>query len=82
VLNDIGGKSGGATGAEVAKQVLNAIIARVGPAVATLGLEKYVGKSMDEAQEILKEKVGGEVNKALGDKEKDGAESLKNLFRK
>jgi hypothetical protein len=81
-LNDIGEKSGGATGAEVAQQVMNAIIARVGPAVANLGLEKYVGKNVGEAKELLNEKVEGQVSESLGDKAKDGAESLKNLFRK
>jgi hypothetical protein len=79
-LNDIGEKSGGATGAEVAQQVMNAIIARVGPAVASLGLGKYVGKNLDEAKELLDEKVGGQVNESLGDKAKDGAEGLKKLF--
>jgi len=79
-LNDIGKKSGGATGAEVTRQVMNAIIARVGPAVANLGLDKYVGKSLDEAKALLNEKVGGQVSESLGDKAKEGAEGLKNLL--
>lgn len=79
-LNDIGEKSGGATGAEVARQVINAIIARVGPAVANLGLDKYVGQSLDEAKTLLNEKVGGAVGESLGDKAKEGAEGLKKLF--
>jgi hypothetical protein len=75
-INNIGEKSGGATGAEVAAQVIVAILARVGPAVADLGLEKYVGKSLDEAKALLDSKAG----ESLGDKAKEGAEGLKKLF--
>ena len=81
-LNNIGEKSGGATGAEIAKQVTNAIIAEVGPAIATLGLDKYVGKSLDEAKSLLNEKVGDQVGGAIEEKTKEGAESLKKLFGK
>ena len=79
-LNGIGEKSGGATGAEVARQVVNAIIAKVGPAVANLGLEKYVGKSLEEAKALLDDKVGEQLGESLGDKAKEGAEGLKKLF--
>lgn len=79
-LNGIGEKSGGATGAEVARQVMNAIIARVGPAVVNLGLEKYVGKSLEEAKALLDDKVGEQLGESLGDKAKEGAEGLKKLF--
>lgn len=81
-LNDIGEKSGGATGAEVTRQVINALIARVGPAVANLGLEKYVGKNLDEAKTLLNEKVGDKVGESLGDKAKEGVGGLKNLLGK
>ena len=81
-LNNIGAKSGGATGAEIAKQVTNAIIAEVGPAIATLGLDKYIGKSLDEAKSLLNEKVGDQVGGAIEEKTKTGAESLKNLLGK
>ena len=71
-MNNIGEKSGGATGAEVAEQVIRAIIAAVGPAVANLGLEKYVGKSLDEARTLLDDKVDQE----LGGKAKEGLKKL------
>lgn len=71
-MNNIGEKSGGATGAEVAEQVIRAIIAAVGPAVANLGLEKYVGKSLDEARTLLDDKVDQE----LGAKAKEGLKKL------
>jgi hypothetical protein len=81
-LNNIGEKSGGATGAEITRQVIDAIIAGVGPAVGNLGLDKYVGKSLDEAKALLDEKVGSEIGESLGDKAKEGAEGLKNLLGK
>jgi len=81
-LNNIGEKSGGATAAEVARQVINAIIARAGPAVANLGLEKYVGKSLDEAKAQLSGKLGDKAGEALGDKAIEGVGGLKNLLGK
>jgi len=80
-LNNIGDPSkGGVTGAEVTRQVLNAIIAKVGPAVANMGLDKYVGKSLDEAKALLNEKVGEQVGGTLEKKTKEGTESLKQLL--
>jgi hypothetical protein len=81
-LNNIGEKSGGATGAEIASQITSAIIAETGPAIAKLGLDKYVGKSLEEAKSLLNEKVGAQVGGAIEEKTKEGAESLKNLFGK
>ena len=81
-LNGIGEKSGGATGAEVARQVLNAIITRVGPAVADLGLDKYLGKSLEEAKALLEKKVVDQVGESLGEKAKEGTEGLKKLLGK
>ncbi len=71
-LKDIGEKSGGATGTEVARQVIDAIIAKVGPAVANLGLEEYLDKGLDEAKARLNEKVGDK----LGDKSTEGLKKL------
>lgn len=80
-LNNIGDPaSGGTTGAEVTRQVMDAIIAKVVPAVATLGLDKYVGKSLDEAKALLDEKVGDQVGDALGEKAREGTEGLKKLL--
>ena len=81
-LNNINGKTGGATGAEIARQVTNAIIAEVGPAIATLGLEKYVGKSLDEAKTLLNDKVKNQIGGALEEKTKEKTEGLKKLFSK
>jgi hypothetical protein len=79
-LNDIGQKSGGATGAEVAKQVIEALIAKVGPAVANLGLEKYVGKSLDEAKALIGESVDRKAADTLDEAAGKGKESLRKLL--
>lgn len=75
-LNNIGEKEGGASAAEVATQVINAIIAKTGPAVANLGLDKYVGKNLDEAKALLNEKAEGK----LGEKLKGGTKGIKSLL--
>jgi len=72
-LTDIGKKSGGATPAEVAKKVANVLISKVGPAVANLGVQQYLGKSADEARAKLKEGATKAVEDKVGDK-------LKGLF--
>lgn len=80
-LNNIGDPAkGGATGAEVTRQVLSAIIAKVGPAVANMGLDKYVGKSLDEAKALLNEQVDEKIGGTLKEKTEKGAESLKQLL--
>jgi len=59
---------------------LNAIIAKVGPAVANMGLDKYVGKSLDEAKALLNEKVGEQVGGTLEEKAKEHSGTLKQLL--
>lgn len=72
-LTDIGKNSGGATPAEVAEKVAKVLIEKVGPAVAELGVQQYLGKTAEEAQAQLKERA----EKAIGDKVGD---KLKGLF--
>lgn len=72
-LTDIGKKSGGATAAEVAKKVANVLVSKVGPAVAELGVQQYLGKSADEARARLEEGATKAVEDKVGDK-------LKGLF--
>ncbi|TNF98766.1 MAG: hypothetical protein EP297_07240 [Gammaproteobacteria bacterium] len=81
-LNNIGEKSNGATGAEVAKQIVDAIIAKVGPEIAKLGLEKYIGKSLDEAKAMMSKKVSEQVGGSLGGKVEEGVGGLKKLIGK
>jgi hypothetical protein len=72
-LTDIGKQSGGATPAEVAEKVANVLIEKVGPAVAGLGVDQYLGKTADEAKAQLKERAEKAVGGQVGDK-------LKGLF--
>lgn len=54
-LTNIGEDQGGATAGQVAEQVTSALLAQVGPAVASLGLDQYLGKSLDQAKKQLGE---------------------------
>lgn len=72
-LTDIGKQSGGATPAEVAEKIANVLIAKVGPAVASLGVDQYLGKSADEARAQIKERAEKAIGGQVGDK-------LKGLF--
>jgi uncharacterized protein involved in outer membrane biogenesis len=81
VLTDIGKKEGGATGAEVAKQVADAVISKTKTAVTELGVNKYLGKAQEEVQKQLEGAVGEPV-KGLTDTLKDsGGEGLKKIFQ-
>ena len=73
-LTDIGKKSGGATPADIAEKVASVLIDKVGPAVADLGVEQYLGKTADEARAQLKEGAK-KIEEKVGDK-------LKGLFGK
>lgn len=79
-LTNVGEKEGGATASEVAEQVLSALIKHVGPVVASLGVEKYLGKSLDEVK-ALGEGLTGDGLKQEGAIE-EGAEKLKGLLGK
>lgn len=79
VLNDIGKQQGGATGAQVAKQLLNAITSQTITAVSTLGVDKYLGKAEEEVQRRL-DKAEGDVEKLGDELKKAPADKLKNLL--
>jgi len=80
-LNNIGEESGGASAAEVAEKVSRVLIEKATTAVAEMGVQQYVGKSVEEAKaqleqkakDALKDKMGDGVTDELGDK-------LKGLF--
>jgi hypothetical protein len=71
-MTGIGEKSGGASAAEVAQQVGNVLISKVGPAVSGLGVDKYLGKTAEQAKALLE---GG-----VQDSIKEKAEGLKGLL--
>jgi len=79
VLSDIGKKQGGATGAEVAKQLIDAIIGQTTTAVSSLGVDKYIGKAEEEIRRQLDE-AGGKVEQLGEDLKKAPADKLKNLL--
>jgi hypothetical protein len=90
VMTDIGKKEGGATGAEVAKQVADVVISKTKSSVTALGVDKYLGVGADVIKKQL-EAVGGDPSKLLeggategiGDKLKDVAptDTMKKLFQ-
>jgi uncharacterized protein involved in outer membrane biogenesis len=80
-MNNIGEDQGGATAGQVAEQVTSALLARVGPAVANLGLDQYLGKNLDQIKELgggLKEGAA----ESLGGATEGGKEKLKGLLGK
>lgn len=62
-LTDVGKKSGGATALEVAQLLSNTMLKNVKTAVMGAGVQKYLGKSVDELKKNLQkgalEKLGG-----------------------
>ena len=75
-ITDIGKSSGGASPAEVAESVLNAIMKKTRSAVTDLDLDKYLGKSLDDVKAL-----GSELGDKLdGDALKKGGDALKSLF--
>jgi hypothetical protein len=93
-MKNLGAKQGGATGAEIAQEILTTLTKNATEAVSKLGLEKYLGKSLEELQQQAqqelekkaREKVDKELDKAIGDVNKEELEkqkdSLKKLFGK
>ncbi len=81
-LRNIGDKQGGATGAEIARVVLNELIKQVGVAVAKLGVNKYLDKKVaDVTQKVegeAKEKLGETVGDKVGESLRGGLDALKN----
>lgn len=82
-LKGIGRKEGGVTAEQVAEIVVAALIERVGPAVAKLGLDQYVDKKIGEVSAKVEEKLGkeaaGQVEEKLG---KEAGDALKGLLNR
>jgi hypothetical protein len=79
-MNDIGAKEGGASPAEVATRITTALLERVGPAVTNLGLDKYLGKGLEEVTGAVGGVIDKKAGESLGDAAKKGTEKLKNLL--
>ena len=74
-LTDLGKKSGGATPAKVAEEIVNVLIKKTGSAVAELGVQKYLGATAEEAKAKLKAQAEEAIGDQVGDK-------IKGLFGK
>jgi len=59
VMTDVGAKSGGATAAEVARQLSDTMLANVKGSVAKIGVDKYLGKTADAVKAQMQQHVGG-----------------------
>ena len=93
-MKNLGAKQGGATGGEIAQEILSTLTKNATEAVSKLGLEEYLGKSLEELQQQAqqelekkaREKVDKELGKAIDDVNKEELEkqkdSLKKLFGK
>lgn len=79
-LTNIGEGQGGATAGQIAEQVVSAILARVGPAVANLGLNQYLGKSLDELKGDVGDRLKEGAAESLGEATERGKERLKGLI--
>jgi hypothetical protein len=80
-LTNVGGK-GGATPEEVALQVLRPLVNQAVQAAARTGVEKYIGKSAEEAQKLLEEKAREKLGTAGEGAAKEAGEAVKKLLGK
>ena len=79
-LTNIGEDQGGATAGQVAEQITAALLAQVGPAVADLGLDQYLGKSLDQIKGKVGEGLREGAAESLGGAAGEGKEKLKGLL--
>jgi len=66
LLTDIGKKSGGATGMEVAQILSSAMLKNVQGAVAGAGMQQYLGKSADMLKQGGMDTLGGAAGSSAG----------------
>jgi len=66
-LNNIGQSSGGASAAEVAEKVSKVLIEKATTAVAEMGVQQYVGKTVEEAKAQLEKKAKDALKDKMGD---------------
>ena len=65
VMTNVGAKSGGATAAEVARQLSDTMLANVKGSVAKIGVDKYLGKTADAVKAQMQKNVGGAAGDML-----------------
>jgi len=85
VMRDVGKKSGGATAAEVARQLSSELLGNVKRSVAKFGVNKYLGTSAEafkkNAQDRVK-RIGGGVAGSAGGAVGKAGDAIKGLFGK
>jgi hypothetical protein len=74
--------SGGAPPGEIAATVLAALVRNVGPAVAKVGVDKYLGKSLDEMKSQLQEELNKKAGKAVEGLSEKAGEAVKKFLGK
>jgi len=80
-LTNVGADQGGASAAQVAEKITTALLKGVAPAVASLGLNQYLGKSRDQIKD-LESNLKEEATRSLGGAAEKGTEKLKGLLGK
>jgi uncharacterized protein involved in outer membrane biogenesis len=81
-LSNLGEDQGGATARQIAEQVTSAVLERVGPAVADLGLDQYLGQSVEQAKEQLEGKLKDKATKSGSGALQEGKDKLEGLLGK
>lgn len=80
-LTNVGGE-GGATPREIALQVLKPLLNQAAQAAARTGVEKYIGKSAEEAKKLLEEKAREKLGPAGEGATKEAGDAIKKLLGK
>lgn len=74
--------SGGASPREIASKILSVLIKNVGPAVAQVGVEKYLGKSVEEMKGRIQKKIDEKATETVEGLSKEAGEAVKKFLGK
>ncbi len=81
-LRNLGEKQGGATGGEIAREVVSELTKQAATAVAKLGVNKYLDKKIGEVtqgvEDKAKKKLGESLGNKVGESLRGGVDALKN----
>jgi hypothetical protein len=80
-LSNIGREKGVSPG-EVAEQVFAALVKNVGPAIAGLNIEQYLGKNVDEIGKKAQQEVERKIDESIDRVTKEDGDSVKKLLGK
>jgi len=67
VMTDVGKKSGGATAAEVARQLSDKLLGNLKGSVAKIGVDQYLGKSAEDIKAGMQQQMQKNMNDKTGD---------------